>query len=192
MRCAILLAEGFETVEALLPLDLLRRAKVHVDLISINQDYSIRSSHKVLIETDYAWKDVDLDLYDALILPGGRDGKNNLENSEAVKETILRFAKEEKWIASICAAPSILGHLGLLKGKKYTCNPSFEEEAFEGTYVDQKVVVDGKIITGRAMSSSMEFARTMVSLWSDEETMKRVDEGMHYEDILEGKGVIYE
>lgn len=179
-KCAIFLADGFETCEGLITVDLLRRAKVSVDLISMNDSLKVTTSQSVVIEAEKKYCEVDPAAYDVLILPGGKVGTANLESCESLKEAVKKHFEEGKLTCAICAAPSIFGHLGMLRGKKYTCFPDFDG-AFGGEYQMELAVTDGNLITGRGMGATIEFARQILMQLISEEELKKVQHGMQYE-----------
>ena len=158
----IFLADGFEEIEALCPLDLLRRAGIETKTVGIGSK-TITGSHKIPVVCDI--EDVQLtgnEDFDMIILPGGLPGANNLDESEIVDAFIKRAVKEDKLIAASCAAPFILGKRGILNGKRATCYPGFEDELIGATVVEDGCVRDGKIITARAMGKSHDFALEVV------------------------------
>lgn len=180
MKSAILLADGFETCEALITVDILKRAKMPIDLISIMGKEDVVSSHHIKIETDMNFNEANFDDYDLIILPGGKLGTENLEAYEPLKGLLDNHLSKGKLLAAICAAPSILGHLGYLKGKNYTCFPTFDDD-YGGTYIDELSVIDGNLITGRGMGATIEFARNIVLTCRGQETLDEVDYGIQYE-----------
>jgi len=159
----VLLADGFEEVEGLTVVDLLRRAGVEVRTVSIKQDVSVMGSHKinVIADTtlDYIHGDADM-----VVLPGGLTGTNNLKNSAEVDELIRRFDKEGKYLAAVCAAPTVYGEKGLLKGKKATCYPGMEDGLVGAEWTEDSVAVDGNYITSRGLGTSIDFALKLVEL----------------------------
>ena len=181
MKCAIFLAKGFEDCEALITIDMLRRASVEVDSVSITDDLRVTASHGVTMFADRLWKDIDPGEYDVLILPGGRVGTENLEAFKPLISAVEEHWKCGRLICAICAAPSILGHLGILKGRHYTCFPSFASDEYGGIYEMELAVEDGNVITGRGMGATIEFARTIIRRLTDEKTMKKLEYGMQYE-----------
>ena len=120
-RVSVLLADGFEEVEALTVVDLLRRAKVYVDTVSIMDDYTVRGSHGINVQTEDLFDEVNFAEFDMIVLPGGMPGTTNLKAHSGVRKIVKEFADEGKYVAAICAAPTILADLGLLKGKRVTC-----------------------------------------------------------------------
>lgn len=181
MKCMIFLADGFEDCEAMITVDMLRRAGVKIDTVTINETREVTASHGVTMLADRVLKETDPAAYDVMILPGGKKGTANLEKNESVREAILNHVKAGKLMCAICAAPSILGHLGLLKGKKYTCFPSFKDDSCGGEYQMELAVTDGSLITGRGMGATIEFARQILMKLVDEKTLRRVEYGIQYE-----------
>ncbi|MBP3891335.1 MAG: DJ-1/PfpI family protein [Solobacterium sp.] len=180
MKSVILLADGFETCEALITVDVLRRAGIKIDTVSIMGKEQVISSHRIHMEADYAFQEVDMDTYDLIILPGGKLGTKNLEEYEPLAKAIENHLAKDKPLAAICAAPSILGKRGYLKGKKYTCFPSFDGE-YGGFYQEELSVVDGNLITARGMGATLEFARNIVKFVLGEEALDELDYGIQYE-----------
>ena len=166
MKTTILihLATGFEETEAVTIIDVLRRAGFNVTVVSITGFRKVTGAHNISVEADQLFEDVDYDHADMIILPGGMPGTTNLQNHPGLKEKILQFNKENKNIGAICAAPMILGSLGLLKGKKAVCYPGFESELIGATVLESPFVVDGNIITGRGVGTALEFSLGIVSL----------------------------
>ena len=181
MKCAIFLAEGFEDCEALITVDMMRRAKVEIDTVSITDRPEVLSSHRVLIRADKVWAEIRPEDYDVLILPGGKLGTQNLEAFEPVKEAFRKHFEAGRLTCAICAAPSILGHMGLLAGRRYTCFPEFADASYQGEYEMEMAVKDGCLITGRGMGATIEFARLILKQLVDAETMAHLEYGMQYE-----------
>lgn len=179
-KCAIFLADGFETCEGLITIDMLRRGGVEIDMISMNDTLTVTTSQNVILQAEKLYKDVNLDEYDVLILPGGKVGTANLESSDSLKQAIQKHYEEGKLTCAICAAPSIFGHLGILKGKKYTCFPDFDGD-YDGEYQMELAVSDGNLVSGRGMGATIEFAREILKKIVDEETLQKVEKGMQYE-----------
>ncbi|MBE6129538.1 MAG: DJ-1/PfpI family protein [Erysipelotrichaceae bacterium] len=184
MKCAIYLADGFETCEGLITVDMLRRANVEVVTISIKDNNFVRSSHGIEMLTDDIFMETDPEDFDVLILPGGKKGTDNLEQFDDLREAVKAHFEAGKLTCAICAAPSILGHMGLLKDRKYTCFPTFEDPSYEGEYQQVPAVRDGNLITGRGMGATIEFAREIIKVICDEETLRKVEYGIQYEHML--------
>ncbi|MGN0596200.1 MAG: DJ-1 family glyoxalase III [Ruminiclostridium sp.] len=158
------LAEGFEEVEALTPVDILRRCGKEVVTVGIGEEV-ITGAHGISVCTDIT--EVELvpdDEIEMIILPGGMPGTLNLEKSRTVQDAIDYCALNDKYIAAICAAPSILGHKHLLDGKKATCFPGFEEQMNGAVMTGEKVVVADKIITAKGAGASMEFGLKLAEI----------------------------
>lgn len=163
-KVACILAEGFEESEALLTVDILRRASIHVDLISLSKK-NVTGSHKIRVVADKIWDD-NMEDYDMIFLPGGQPGTNNLMADQRVIDTIVSFYENEKWVAAICAAPLVLDKAKILKDKKVTSHPSVLEGNFvESHYLSKEVVLDGKIITSRGVGTAPAFAFTILELF---------------------------
>lgn len=158
----VFLAEGFEEIEALAPVDLLRRCELDVKTVGINSNI-IRSSRGIPVITDLDTNEIVLDNnLRMIILPGGLPGTLNLEKSQKVQEAIDFCANNDKYIAAICAAPSILGHKGLLNNKNATCSPGFKNQIQNAKYTEDLVCKDGNIITGKGAGASIEFSLALV------------------------------
>lgn len=161
-RVLVYLADGFEECEALLVVDILRRAGLDVVTVSITGDLVVASTHNIKIHADAVLAETNIALFDAIVLPGGIPGTPNLAACEAVTMAAAQFAAAGKLVAAICAAPSILGSLGLLEGKKATVYPGMEETLTGAEPVSAEVVREGSIITGQAMGAAIPFALTIV------------------------------
>jgi protein deglycase len=163
-KIACMLADGFEETEALETVDILRRAGFHVDLVSIEQEI-VRGSHDIKVVSDRLIDD-DLIDYDLIFLPGGLPGATNLKNDGRVLDLLRNFDKKGKWIAAICAAPSVLAAAGIIKHRKLTSYPiSATDKTYdEAEYLEDLVVVDGNLVTSRGVATVGQFALTLVSL----------------------------
>ena len=182
-KVAVFIADGSEEVEAITPVDLLRRAKVDVDVVSIMPSLEIEASRNVKITADKLIGEIDFDDYDLLVLPGGVRGTNNLNACDELKKHLVRFNDQGKGIAAICAAPSVFAGLGLLQGKTSTCNPGFWEELrSNGANVieDCKVVVNGNIITSQAMGTSVDFGLALVGYLCGEDAKEELRKNIRF------------
>ena len=150
------LADGFEETEAIAALDVLRRGKLDVKTVGVTGEYAT-SSHGVTVKADLALTEVDLENIQGAILPGGMPGTLNLENSEDVIACVKHCYTSGKIVAAICAAPSILGHLGMLENRKATCFPGFEEYLEGAEVLSDGVVTDGNVITAKGAGVAWEF-----------------------------------
>ena len=180
MKCAVFLADGFEECEGLIPVDLLRRAGFEVNTVSMASGLNVCGSRGVTVLADTMWEDISPEAYDILILPGGKRGKENLEASAELTQAVAEHYKKGKLTCALCASPSILGHLGILKGKRYTCFPDFNEPEFGGCYDTVHAAVrDGNLITGKGMGASIEFAREIIRAAAPER-LEQVEQGIQY------------
>ena len=182
----VFLADGFEDVEALIPIDVLRRGGVEVVTVSTTEFPLVESAHGVNIEADIQFEQSDYQDADLLMLPGGMPGASNLNDHEGVKEALLAQAQAGKLVSAICAAPLVLGGLGLLKGKRATCYPGFEETLTGAEYTAELVTVDGNIVTGEGPAAAFPYAYTLLAMLTDEQTARGVAEGMRYVHLMEG------
>jgi len=182
-KAIVLLADGFEEVEAITPVDYLRRAGIEVTTVSISDSLTVTGrwtgvrlladiTLPELIKTGQAEK-----CYDAVILPGGMPGAANLSASAETGALIKNMAAEEKLVCAICASPAIiLAPLGLIAGKKFTCYPKMEEKVSDGTWSAESVVTDGNIITSRAAGTAGLFSIAIIEKLLDKETAKKITE----------------
>lgn len=182
-RAVMLFAEGFETVEALMVVDLLRRGGVEVTMTSINEEDMVRSAHGVGIEMDATMDEIDVLDYDAIILPGGMPGTLHLGESEAVKKALLRMNEAGRIVSAICAAPGVLGKHGLLEGKNACSYPDHEVNLLGATVSREPVVVDGNIVTSRALGTAMEFGFKLLELLVSKEKADEVKKAIVYQEL---------
>lgn len=174
MKVYILLAQGFEIAEAMLPLDILRRARVEVCTVSIGQEHTVTASNGMPVVADKLLKDSDLSDGDMLFLPGGMPGSNNLRDSEAVANVIRAYDAAGKWLAAVCAAPMVFGLMGLLKGEEATCFPGFEKDLLGATPVKKTCVRSGHFITGCGAGAGFALGREMAAVLVGEDTADAV------------------
>lgn len=160
---AVLLADGFEEIEALTPVDMLRRAGLEVVTVGISSKVAL-GSHGIPVICDRLPSEVELDKISTVIFPGGMPGSLNLDASPFTDEIISSVTSRGGRVAAICAAPLVLGRRGLLKGKRATCYPGFENELLGATVTDELVVTDGNITTAKGMGAALEFAKELVTL----------------------------
>lgn len=170
----VFLANGFEEIEALAVVDVLRRAELDVLTVGVGEDFVI-GSHQIPVACDIPEKNLILDeKVEAIVLPGGMPGTLNLEKSVVVQKAIDWAVENNKLICAICAAPSILGHKGLLEGKKATCFPGFEEELFGAEISKEYVVKDGNFITAKGMGSAIEFGLQIAEILTSPIEVKKI------------------
>ena len=169
----IFLADGFEEVEALTPLDLMRRAKIEVQTVGVGGNY-ITGAHNITVKTDMCIDEIDISDCDGVMLPGGMPGTTNLFNCEKVLECVKKCADDKKLVCAICAAPLILGRMGLLEGKAAVCFPGFEDELKGAEIGNIPCVTDGNIITAKGAGAAFEFSRAIISYLKDSQTATKI------------------
>ena len=181
-KVALFLADGCETIEALTVADILFRAGIPCTKVSVTDTPVVVSSHKVTMVADTTIGHLDFDSFDMLVLPGGMPGTLNLKACKALTDQVVRFHKEGRMIAAICAAPSIFAELGLLKGVRAACNPSFEEVLIQNgaDLVKENAVVSGNIITSRAMGTAIPFALAIVEHYKGKEAADALGKNILY------------
>ena len=167
MKIYMFLADGFEEVEAIAPLDILRRAGLDVKTVGIGSK-RIVGAHGIEVSVDLSENELS-GVADAVILPGGMPGTLNLDASEAVEREVLKTARSGGYVSAICAAPRVLGRLGLLDGKRFTCYPGTEELIKNGVFTGERVTVDGRVITARGMGCGVDFGLCLVELFCGKE-----------------------
>ncbi len=159
----IFFSTGYEEVEALTVVDLLRRAGIETDMISVMGDLNVTSSHNVTVKMDRLFEQADENA-DMLVLPGGMPGTTNLAQHKGLADMINRFNEAGKYIAAICAAPTVYGKMGLLEGKNATCFPGMESDLRGANKLTDKVVIDGNVITSRGLGTAIDFGLALVAL----------------------------
>ena len=179
-KTAIFLADGYEEIEALAVVDVFRRAGIEMDMVSISDELLTNGSHKIQVMADKLMKDISFEDYDMLILPGGLKGMQNLEACVPLMQQIDAFYEADKYIAAICASPSIFGRRGILEGRQATAYPGFEAELKGATVVDAGAVRNGHVITGRSMGSAIEFALLLVETLLGKEKAEEIAEQIVY------------
>lgn len=177
-RVCVFIAEGFEEIEGLTVVDILRRAGVETQMVSITEEKLVTGSHQIPIQTDICIKDADFSETELLVLPGGMPGTLNLGACKALTELLMQFHKEEKKVAAICAAPSVLGDLGILKGKKAVCYPGFESRLAGADVVFEEVAVDGHVTTSRGMGTAIPFALALTEQLISKEKAEELGKGI--------------
>jgi protein deglycase len=161
-KVLIHLADGFEEIEAITPVDVLRRAGCEVVTVSVTGKNEVTSSRGVTVVADTHFVEADYDHADMIVLPGGQPGADNLNKHEGLKKEIQEFYRQGKFVAAICAAPIVLGGLGLLKAKKATCFPGYESRLTGANVTGNAVEADGNIITGKGPGVALEFSLLLV------------------------------
>ena len=174
------LAEGFEEIEALTAVDLLRRADIGVETVSVTGRLPVTGAHGVKVVADILFEDAVYSECELLALPGGMPGASNLAAHEGLCEKILSFYNQKKWLAAICAAPLVLGRAGVLEGKKATCYPGFEDELKGAELSEEAVVVCDGVITSRGPATAMAFALAIIEALKGKGAAAAIAEGLLY------------
>lgn len=182
-KLGIFFATGYEEIEALTVVDLVRRAGMEIDMISVTGEREVTSSHGVSVKMDKILEEVDFKELDMLVLPGGMPGTAGLEQCEELMAHLDEFyADKDKYIAAICAAPSIFGHRGYLKGRKATSFPTMENQLEGAEVTGAAAEVDGHVITGRGMGCAIPFALTILEILQGEQAAKAMAEKIVYQN----------
>lgn len=180
----VFLATGFEDIEALAPLDILRRAGLQAKTVSITGEEIVVSAHGVGVVADTLIEAIDFNDADMIVLPGGMPGASNLDACEPLRLGIMQLFRAGKPLAAICAAPMVLGHLGILYGHRATCYPGFESELKGADYTAAIVEQDGQFITGRGPAAAMEFGYTLAERFAGKEAVQPLRDGMIYSQLM--------
>lgn len=179
-KAGVFLAEGFEEIEGLTVVDILRRAGVETVMISITGQKEVHGSHKIGVLADCLYEEVEFSELDGIVLPGGMPGTTNLGNHSGVNEAVKSFAENGKLVAAICAAPSVLGQAGILEGKKAACYPGFEDKLTGAEVVYEEVAEAGNVITSRGMGTAILFGLRLTAYLVSEQKAKELAEGIIY------------
>ena len=179
-KAVVFLADGFEEIEGLTVVDMLRRAGITVITASIQSKKEIAGAHKIIVLADELMEHIDFNTVDMVVLPGGMPGTLNLGASKKVTDIVQEFFKAGKEVAAICAAPSVLGDLGILQGKEATCYPGFEERLTGASVVKEPVVSDGNVTTSRGMGTAIPFAGRLIEKLVSKEKAQEVLDSIIY------------
>lgn len=177
MKVAVCFATGYEEIEALAVVDILRRGKVEVIMMGVTGS-EVTSARGVTVKMDQIIEEVNFEEIEMLVLPGGIPGVDHLESSSCLMAQLKAFKENNKWLAAICAAPSILGKLGLLGGQKATCYPGYEEQLIGCEHMRDSVVTSGKFVTGKGAGYSTLFALELLSVIKGKDVAEQVKQGM--------------
>lgn len=178
-KVALMLADGFEEIEALTVVDVLRRAQISCEMVGFSA--TVTGSHGITVTADRVFEG-SLKDYDAVVLPGGMPGARHLRDKDSLLSELRQFQLENKWIAAICAAPIALAKAGVLKDKHYTCYDGVQAEITDGSYQKETVVVDGHLITSRGPATALAFSYALVEhLGKDAKSLKKA---MLYADVF--------
>lgn len=179
-KIAVFFATGYEEIEALMVVDLCRRAGIETEMVSVTGEKQVMGSHKINVAMDKMFDEVDFDSLDMIVLPGGMPGTKNLEAHEGLMSQVDRFYREGRNVAAICAAPSIFGHRGFLKGRTACAYPGFETE-LEGANVSMNSVeVSEHVITSRGMGCAIDFSLAIVERFCGKDAADKLATGIIY------------
>ena len=183
------LANGFEEIEGLAPVDILRRGGVEVKTVSITGSEWVETAHGITLKADLKFEDVaSFEDADMLLLPGGMPGSTHLNEHEGVRQALIAQHKAGKRIGAICAAPMVLASTGILEGKKATCYPGFEQYFGESTeYTATLFQEDGNVITGEGPAATLPYAYKILSYFVSKKTVAALKDGMMYDHLMESK-----
>ncbi len=175
------LAEGLEEVECLAAADVMIRSGIEVKLVSMSGEKVVTGSHGISIVTDMLWEESQPDEADCIFLPGGMPGTKHLAEHEGLAKALEKALGEDRRVAAICAAPSVLGGLGFLQGRKATCYPGFEDKLTGAQYTHQGVVTDGLITTARGLGYALDLWIELAGLLVGRETAAKVKAAIQYD-----------
>lgn len=179
-KAYLFFATGFEEVEALTVVDILRRGGVDCKTVSVTGDYDVTSSHAVTVRADLLFEEQSLEDGDMLILPGGIPGTPNLKAHAGLDKLIRQYYEAGKYLAAVCAAPTVYGEKGLLQGRKATCFPGMESGLVGAEHREDKVVCDGQFITSRGMGTCIDFGLTLLAKLTDEANAQTIGKKIVY------------
>lgn len=176
----LFLATGFEEVEALTVVDILRRGGVDCKTVSVTGDYDVTSSHMVIMRADLLFDEADFSDGEMLVMPGGIPGTPNLKAHEGLVKLIRQYKEAGKDLAAVCAAPTIYGEMGLLKGKNATCFPGMEDGLLGANKLTDNVVCDGQFITSRGMGTCIDFGLALLARLTDQDKAQEIGKKIVY------------
>ncbi len=179
-KVLIFMAEGHEEIEALTVVDLLRRAGIEIEMVSITGNKKVPGAHGITTYCDKLIENTDFESADMLVLPGGMPGTLNLELCEPLMDQVHGFNTSKKGLAAICAAPTVLGKAGILNGKKATCYPGMEKDLVGAEFSTDPVCHDGHIITSRGLGTAIPFALEIIKTFTDEATAEQIAKSVVY------------
>ncbi len=180
-KVSVFLADGFEEIEGLTVVDLLRRAGIEVTTISITGAPMIHGAHGIDVQADKLFEEMTYEEEDMVVLPGGMPGTLHLGAHQGLKQVLDAFYANQKWMAAICAAPSVFGENGYLNRRKATSYPGFEEALKGATYLEEAVVQDDFVITSRGMGTAIAFALRLIAVLISEEKAKEIGASIIYQ-----------
>ena len=180
----IFLADGFEEIEALSVVDLLRRAAIEISMVSITGRLEVKGAHRISVLSDILFENANIADADLLVLPGGMPGTVHLMDHEGLDNLLRDFHMRKKNIAAICAAPSVLGSKGILAGKKATSYPGFESKLTDSIVTNLDVVEDGNVITSRGLGTAIDFSLSLIDKLIDKNAARRIADGIIYKHYI--------
>lgn len=176
----VFLAEGFEEIEGLTVVDLLRRAGIETEMVSVTGQRQVPGSHGIEVTADSLFEENSYEEAEALVLPGGMPGTLHLGKCEGLCELLKKHYEANRLVAAICAAPSVFGQLGFLEGRIATCYPGFESKLQGAIVCASKVAVDGNVVTAKGMGAAIDFALKLIELLKDKESAMEISESIIY------------
>lgn len=176
----LFLADGFEEIEALTVVDVLRRAGIEISTVSINESLYVQGRSQIIVKADLPLKQVNKDKVDMVVLPGGMPGTTNLEKNESIQDILKYCIDNEKWVSAICAAPSIIGKKGYLKGQSAICYPGFEKYLEGADIASENVVLSGKYITSKGPGTALDFSYKIVEVLKGKDLAEKLKSDMQY------------
>lgn len=179
-KVCVFLANGFEEIEGLTVVDLLRRAEVEVTTISITGEKTIHGAHGIDVQADTLFEEMQYEEQDMLVLPGGMPGTRYLGEHEGLKQLLVHFYRSQKYIAAICAAPSVLGQYGFLNGRRATSYPGFEDALVGAEYVEDAVAVSDFVITSRGLGTAIDFSLVLIEKLVGKEKAEQIGKAIMY------------
>jgi len=177
-KAIVFLATGFEETEAVGTIDVLRRGGIDTKIVSITGELTVTGAHGIQIKADALFNEAGYPGRDALVLPGGMPGANNLNAYEPLKKELVKYYEHNKIVAAICAAPIVFGGLGFLKGRKATCYPSFEPALTGATITGEAVETDGNVITGKGPGLVFHFGLAIIEALKGKPVAEEVAAGL--------------
>lgn len=179
-RVYIFLAEGFEEIEGLTVVDLLRRAEIEAVMVSITRNIQVTGSHRIAVTADALFEEIEYSDADLLVLPGGMPGTLHLQEHKGLERLLKKAVSDGTKVAAICAAPRVLGIQGLLQGKDATCYPGSEEFLTGARIIDSEVVCDGNITTSKGMGTAIDFSLSLIKTLKGGEEAARIAQSIQY------------
>lgn len=180
MKVYVMFADGFEEIEALSVVDVLRRGEVETIMVSIKSDKVVVGAHDIPVVVDMLLEKIEIMPEDMIVLPGGGKGVKGLSESEALREILVKHRDQNGLLAAICAGPAIPGKLGFYKGIKATCYPGCEDDLTDAVLSEEDVVVDKNFITSRGPATALSFSYKLLEIIRDKDIAEKVRKGMLY------------